>query len=66
MIDWRDYITVHPEVCQKAALCYATELADRQHLRSLLVEGGESLPTVTADNAFFETLRAGVRRHSEG
>lgn len=38
---------------------------DRQHLRGLLLEGGESLPSVTADKTYFETLRAGVRRHSE-
>ena len=38
---------------------------DRQHLRSLLLEGGESPPSVTADETYFETLRAGVRRHSQ-
>jgi antitoxin ParD1/3/4 len=39
---------------------------DRQHLRGLLLEGGESRPSVTADKTYFETLRAGVHRHSEG
>ena len=39
---------------------------DRQHLRGLLLEGGESPPTVTADEVYFENLRAGVRRDSEG
>lgn len=34
---------------------------DRQHLRALLLEGGQSAPAVTADAACFETLRAGVR-----
>ena len=38
---------------------------DRQHLRSLLLEGGESAPSVTADEAYFETLRAGVGRRSK-
>ncbi len=38
---------------------------DRQHLRSLLLEGGESVPSVAADETYFETLRAGVRRHSK-
>lgn len=35
---------------------------DRQHLRNLLLEGGESAPAVTADASYFETLRAGVRQ----
>ena len=34
---------------------------DRQHLRSLLLEGGESVPAVEADASYFEALRAGVR-----
>ena len=38
---------------------------DRRHLRDLLLEGGESLPSVTADTAYFEELRDGVRRHTE-
>ena len=38
---------------------------DRQHLRSLFLEGGESAPSVTADATYFETLRAGVGRHSK-
>jgi len=39
---------------------------DRQHLRGLLLEGGESAPAVTADEVYFKNLRAGVRRDSEG
>ena len=39
---------------------------DRQHLRGLLLEGGESAPSVTVDEVYFENLRAGVRRDSEG
>ena len=40
---------------------------DRQHLRDLLLEGGESAPSVTADDAYFESLRTRVRRAgSEG
>ncbi|WP_420617233.1 ribbon-helix-helix domain-containing protein [Candidatus Palauibacter sp.] len=35
---------------------------DRQHLRSLLLEGGESAPEVKADASYFESLRVGVRR----
>ena len=38
---------------------------DRQHLRSLLLKGGESAPSVTADEAYFETLHAGVRGRSK-
>ena len=38
---------------------------DRQHLRGLLLEGGESAPAVTADSTYFETLRAGVRGYSK-
>ena len=38
---------------------------DRQHLRTLLLEGGESAPAVTADAAYFEALRAGVRGSTE-
>lgn len=38
---------------------------DRQHLRNLLLEGGESAPAVTADAAYFEALRAGVRGSTE-
>ncbi len=34
---------------------------DRQHLRSLLLEGGESAPSTTADTTYFENLRAQVR-----
>ncbi|MCY3599531.1 MAG: type II toxin-antitoxin system ParD family antitoxin [Gemmatimonadetes bacterium] len=37
---------------------------DRQHLRGLLLEGGESDPAVTADTAYFDALRARVRRHA--
>ena len=36
---------------------------DRQHLRGLLLEGGESDPAVTADPTYFDALRARVRRH---
>ena len=39
---------------------------DRQHLRGLLLVGGESAPAVMADTSYFETLRAGVRRQSKG
>jgi len=38
---------------------------DRAHLRSLLLEGAESPPSVLADTTYFETLRTGVRRHSK-
>lgn len=34
---------------------------DRRHLRNLLLAGRESPPAVTADAAYFEELRAGVR-----
>ena len=37
---------------------------DRRLLRGLLLAGGESAPIVTADKAYFETLRRRVRRHS--
>ena len=39
---------------------------DRQQLRNLLLEGAESSPAVMGDAAYFETLRAGVNRRSEG
>ena len=35
-------------------------------LRNLLLEGAESPHAVTADAAYFETLRAGVDRYSKG
>ena len=38
---------------------------DRQHLRSLLLEGGESAPAVTVDANYFQTLRADVRQQSK-
>lgn len=38
---------------------------DRQHLRSLLLEGGESAPSIEADTTYFDNLRAGVRLHSK-
>lgn len=38
---------------------------DRQHLRGRLLEGGESAPSVTVDEVYFENLRTGVRRDSE-
>ncbi|MDE2972750.1 MAG: type II toxin-antitoxin system ParD family antitoxin [Acidobacteriota bacterium] len=34
---------------------------DRQHLRSLLLAGGESAPSTTADTTYFQNLRARVR-----
>ena len=37
---------------------------DRQHVRSLLLEGGESKPSATADAAYLETLRNRVRHYS--
>ncbi|WP_419950547.1 type II toxin-antitoxin system ParD family antitoxin [Candidatus Palauibacter sp.] len=37
---------------------------DRQHLRDLLVEGGESDPAVAADATYFDALRTRVRRHA--
>ena len=37
---------------------------DRQHLRSLLLEGGESDAAVTADAVYFDTLRTRVREHA--
>ena len=37
---------------------------DRQHLRSLLLEGGESEPSATADAVYFDKLRASIRRRS--
>ena len=33
---------------------------DRQQLKSLLLEGGESTPSIAADAMHFEALRAGV------
>ncbi|WP_420636926.1 ribbon-helix-helix domain-containing protein [Candidatus Palauibacter sp.] len=37
---------------------------DRQLLRGLLLEGGESARLGTADTPYFETLRGRARRHS--
>ena len=37
---------------------------DRQHLRSLLLEGGESEPSATSAAAYFDKLRASIRRRS--
>ena len=37
---------------------------DRQLLRRLLLEGGESDSAVTADTTYFETLRTRVHRHT--
>lgn len=34
---------------------------DRQHLRSLLLAGAASAPTVPADSNYFESLRSRVR-----
>ena len=39
---------------------------DREHLRSLLLEGAASEPTVHADGRFFEELRDGVRKRAAG
>ena len=51
------------------ASAYVRELIrrdqDRQHLRGLLLEGAESPPSATADEAYFESLRTGVRRRSK-
>ena len=44
----------------------STSDQDRQKLRNLLLEGMESPPAVTADAAYFETMRAEVDRHSKG
>lgn len=38
---------------------------NRQRLRALLLEGADSPPSLVADATYFETLRAGVRRHSK-
>jgi antitoxin ParD1/3/4 len=35
---------------------------DRQHLRGLLLAGGESAPTAPADANYFESLRSRVRQ----
>lgn len=40
--------------------------ADRLHLRSLLLEGAASAPTVPADAAYFTTLRERVQRRARG
>ena len=37
---------------------------DRRQLRDLLRDGGESPPSVTADTAYFEKLRDGVRERA--
>ena len=36
---------------------------DRQHLRSLLLEGGESAPSTPADTSYFENLRVEASPH---
>ncbi|MXW70141.1 MAG: type II toxin-antitoxin system ParD family antitoxin [Acidobacteria bacterium] len=33
---------------------------DRQRLRNLLLEGGDSAPSITADSIYFACLRAGT------
>lgn len=33
---------------------------ERQHVRSLLLEGGESAPSITADTTYFQNLRVRV------
>jgi len=35
---------------------------DRQHLRSLVLEGARSAPSGPADAAYFDALRDGIRR----
>jgi antitoxin ParD1/3/4 len=37
---------------------------DRLHLRTLLLEGAESAPSVTADTAYFDALRDRVHGHA--
>lgn len=39
---------------------------DRQHLRSLLLEGAGSAPVEPADGAYFDTLRDRVHRRVRG
>jgi len=39
---------------------------DRQHLRSLLLEGAQSAPGGRADGAYFDALRDRIRRTAEG
>lgn len=39
---------------------------DRQQLRALLLEGGGSAPGAPADTAYFDALRARVRRRAGG
>jgi antitoxin ParD1/3/4 len=39
---------------------------DRQHLRSLLLEGAQSAPGGRADDAYFDALRDRIRRTTEG
>lgn len=39
---------------------------DRQHLRSLLLEGAGSAPGEPTDGAYFDTLRDRVRRRVRG
>lgn len=39
---------------------------DRHALRALLLEGAESTPAGPADAAYFEALREGIRRSTQG
>jgi len=39
---------------------------DRQHLRTLLIDGAASAATAPADKSYFGELRARVRRRSRG
>ena len=39
---------------------------DRLRLRRLLLEGAASAPVAPADSAYFESLRADVRRRARG
>jgi antitoxin ParD1/3/4 len=39
---------------------------DRQRLRELLLEGAASPQTTLADDAYFESLREGVRSRAKG
>jgi antitoxin ParD1/3/4 len=38
---------------------------DRQHLRSLMIEGAQSPPAAPADAAHFDALRDRIRRHAD-
>ena len=40
--------------------------SDRQHLRSLLMEGGASAAATPADSAYFDALRRRAKRRHRG